>query len=332
LIERAPVVFEEYSATGVLHVHSTKSDGCGEPEEIIESGIAAGLDYIAFNDHRNLALMDEGWHGRTTGGLMSIVGTELQHTNRKSHLLVYGVETIKPLGHILDQLDHVLSMNGLAIIAHPREVRPWVPGYGEYPWDFGTSHPVSGIEVWNWMSSWKRRVNPLNAWKRIHHPDDRVRHPHRDAVDMWFETGGCLIGGADAHGHKILGKAVFDYRMLFDRVRTHILLDKPFQDPSQFTEALRQGRCFISNGIAGDASSYRSAVYEGKLYLKLPETCRVTLRGKGESFRQRVLLEKGVHCLGPVTTPIYIEISRGGRTWIAQGIGSERAMKAGRSE
>ena len=316
---KTPVVFEEHSATGVLHVHSTRSDGYGEPEDIVRSGVKAGLDYIAFNDHRNLTLMEEGWHGRVTDGLMTIVGTELQHTDRKSHLLVYGVDNMKPVGHILDQLDNVLSMNGVAIIAHPVEVRPLVPGYGEYPWRFGVNHPVSGIEAWNWMSSWKRRVNPLNAWKRIHYPDDRVKRPPGDAVDMWFETGGCLVGGADAHGHRIFGKAVFDYGMLFHRVRTHILLDEPFTEPSQFTEALRQGRCFVSNAIAGDASDYRSAVLDGKLYLKLPLTGTAVLREKGRPEQKPVSLDKGVHCMGAVNLPLYIEIQRDGRTWIAEG-------------
>ena len=314
------MVFDKYSATGVLHVHTTRSDGYGEPEEIIKYGIESGLDYIAFNDHRNLKLMQEGWHGKITDGLMSIVGSELQHTDRKSHLLVYGVEVLKPVGHILDQLAHVLSMNGIAIIAHPVEVRPLIPGYGEFPWLLGSEHPVSGIEGWNWMSSWKRRVNPLNGWKRINYPDRKVRNPPKDAVDLWFETGGCLVGGADAHAHKIFGKEVFGYRMLFHRVRTHILLDKPFREPSQFTEALRYGRCFISNAIAGDASEYRSGIHEGELYLKLPASGRVILREKGISSRRPIALEKGTRCLGPVTLPLYIEIHREGRTWIAQGI------------
>jgi len=319
-----PVVFEEFSATGVLHVHSTRSDGYGEPEEIVQAGINAGLDFIAFNDHRNLALMEEGWHGRVTDGLISLVGTELQHTDLKSHLLVYGVESIKPVGHILDQLSSVLDMNGIAIVAHPVEVRPYVPGIGEYPWGFGTDHPVSGIEVWNWMSSWKGRLSPLNAWNRIYHPDRTVLSPPEKAVDMWFETEGCLIGGADAHGHRFFGKEIFGYEMLFNRVRTHLVLDKPFTRPVQFTEALRHGKCFVSNAIAGDASGYRSAVHEGKLYLKLPEDCEVVTKQYGESQAGAVALKRGTHCLGQVTLPVYIEVRRLGRTWIVQGLSTEQ--------
>ncbi len=315
------MVFEKYSAAGVLHVHSTRSDGYGEPEDIVKAGIECGLDYIAFNDHRNLRLMSEGWHGRVTDGLMTIVGTELQHTDKKSHLLVYGVDHINPVGHILDQLDSVLSKNGIAIIAHPVESRPYLPFYGEFPWTFGTDRPVSGIEAWNWMSSWKRGVSPLNGWRRIHNPDLLVKSPPSDAIDMWFETGGCLIGGADAHAHKFFGKEVFGYRMLFERVRTHILLDRPFTCPAQFTEALRHGRCFVSNAIlGGDASEYRSAIHDGSLYLKLPSPGRVLLKEKGKKAQLSDPLQKGIHCLGSVSLPLYIEVQINGRTWIAEGV------------
>lgn len=311
-----PVAFHDHCATGVLHVHTTRSDGRGEPESIVQSGLENGLDYIAFNDHRNLTLMDEGWHGRKIGGLMSIVGSELQHTDLRNHLLVYGVERVNPGGHILRQLDDVLEQGGIALIAHPAEKRPHIPGFGEYPWSFGTDHPVSGIEGWNWMSMWKCRVNPLTVWKRMKKPDERVLGPDPEAVDMWLNTGGCLVGGADAHGHRILGNHVFNYGMLFGRVRTHLLLDEPFTSPDQFTEALRKGRCFISNAIAGDASGFRSAIQEGKLYLKLPGAGEVVVRG-----REPVFLEEGVHCLGPVELPVYLEVRRNGRTWIAQGRG-----------
>lgn len=309
------VAFHEYCATGVLHVHTTRSDGKGEPEEIVEAGLEKGLDYVAFNDHRNLSLMDEGWHGKKTGNLISIVGSELQHTDEKNHLLVYGVNSVDPRGHILSQLDHVLEQGGIAIIAHPTEKRPHVPGLGQYPWSFGTHCPVSGIEGWNWMSMWKRRVNPLNVWNRMRYPDNRVLNPERKAVDMWFKTGGCLIGGADAHGHRILGNHVFNYGMLFERVRTHLLLEEPFTSPEQFTEALRNGHCFISNAIAGDASGFRSKVSDGILYLKLPETGEVRIRG-----RDSAVLSGGEHCLGKVEMPLYFEIHKDGRTWIAQGM------------
>ncbi len=320
MINVTPVVFDKYSATGVLHVHSTRSDGLGEPEEIVHAGLKAGLDYIAFNDHRNLKLMDEGWHGKLTNGLMTIIGTELQHINLRSHLLVYGVNSIDPTGHILDQLDAVLAMNGIAIVAHPFEKRPYIPGYtGQYSWEFGTEHPFSGVEVWNWMSAWKPGVNPLNGWWRYKNPDKRVVHPPTKTVNFWRKTGGALVGGADAHAHRVFGHEVFSYFMLFNRVRTHILLNKSFTEPSQFVEALKAGKCFVSNAIVGDASEYRSAIHNGELFINLPATASIYLNGKSYGLH-----DMGIVNLGKIKLPLYIEIHRNNRTWIAQGYADKR--------
>ena len=48
--------------------------------------------------------------------------------------------------------------------------------------------------------------------------------------------------------------------------------------------------------------------------MKLPGAGEVRLRG-----RDPVVLKEGEHCLGKVETPLYFEIHRNGRTWIAQG-------------
>lgn len=322
MIRTTPVAFPRYCATGVIHVHTTRSDGRGEPGVIVEAALEAGLDYLAFNDHRHLALMDEGWHGKRTDGLLSIVGAELQHTDLKSHLLVYGVDRLNHGGHILSQLEEVNAMGGIAVIAHPREKRPFVPGLGEYPWGFGTGHPVAGIEVWNWMSMWKRRVSPLNILSALNHPDARVISPCAESVDMWMDTGGCLVGGADAHGHRILGRDVFNYGMLFQRVRTHILLDEPLTAPEQFTEALRQGNCFISNAISGDASGFRTSLTPEGLHMKLPGEGEVLIRG-----REPEVHTGGLVFFPDVKPPVYLEVRRNGRTWIAQGRAVRKFVK-----
>ena len=38
---------------GVVHVHSTLSDGSGSPEEIVAAAVAAGLDFVVLTDHNN---------------------------------------------------------------------------------------------------------------------------------------------------------------------------------------------------------------------------------------------------------------------------------------
>jgi hypothetical protein len=61
-------------ATGVVHVHTTASDGGGDGQEVIAAAQAAGLDFVAISDHNNLDLESlEGWHGE----LLVLVGTEV---------------------------------------------------------------------------------------------------------------------------------------------------------------------------------------------------------------------------------------------------------------
>ncbi|HET7874664.1 MAG TPA: hypothetical protein VFN71_03990, partial [Methylomirabilota bacterium] len=39
---------------GVVHVHTTLSDGGGTPEEVIAAGRATGLGFLALSDHNTL--------------------------------------------------------------------------------------------------------------------------------------------------------------------------------------------------------------------------------------------------------------------------------------
>jgi len=38
---------------GVVHVHTTLSDGGGTPEEVVGAARAIGLDFVAITDHNN---------------------------------------------------------------------------------------------------------------------------------------------------------------------------------------------------------------------------------------------------------------------------------------
>ena len=61
-------------ARGVVHVHTTLSDGGGTPEEVIAAAQAVGLDFLAITDHNVVdALPLEGIHD---GLLRLSVGVE----------------------------------------------------------------------------------------------------------------------------------------------------------------------------------------------------------------------------------------------------------------
>jgi hypothetical protein len=309
-----------FEAVGVIHVHTTFSDGRLGPGEILDMADRAGLDFLCFNDHNTLALADRGWHGRRHGAVLSMVGAELQHRDRKSHLLVFGARSLPPRGHILRQLESLKAQGALAVVAHPRETRPLIPFLGGYPWEF-PGHPLlDGVEVWNWMSSWKGGVTPLTLGRRIARPDWYVRHPCPGAVDLWFRVGGCAVGGADAHGHRILFRTVFPYDFLFSRVRTHLLLDRPLSSPGQMEDALRGRRCFISNAMAGDARGFRAGISAGDLLVELPGEGWISVFAVGAPPVHTRLLPPGPHRLRVPPGPLHLEVYRGGRTWISYSL------------
>jgi histidinol phosphatase-like PHP family hydrolase len=55
-------VNEFYEAIGVIHVHSSYSDGSKKIEEIAKIGEHAGLDFLMFTDHGTLKPLHDGHH------------------------------------------------------------------------------------------------------------------------------------------------------------------------------------------------------------------------------------------------------------------------------
>src|SRR6266487_660938 len=102
--------------SGVVHVHTTLSDGAATPDEVIAAARAAGLDFVVITDHNNLeAKKWEGYHD----GLLVIVGTEVSTTAGN----VLGLGIADPVfrfsGDAYDALDDVAALGGAAFAAHP---------------------------------------------------------------------------------------------------------------------------------------------------------------------------------------------------------------------
>ncbi len=84
-----------HDLAGVLHVHSTYSDGTGTVPEIAAAARANGLDFLLLTDHDTLAARDrgeEGWHD----AVLMLVGEEVS-PRRENHYLAFGLE--RPIDH-----------------------------------------------------------------------------------------------------------------------------------------------------------------------------------------------------------------------------------------
>ena len=312
----------------ILHVHTNASDGTASIIEVIEEARSAHVDILGINDHNTLQARDEGfggWHD----GLYVLAGAELEDRYENNHLLVYGIDRLPDSHDTGEQISFVNRNGGICIAAHPTETAGKLRGTRSYPWTLEHVSGLSGIEIWNYMSEWKAGISVFNVPWKLLSPDSYVEHPDPAAVKLWEATGGCAIGGPDAHAFRYgfgpLEMNIFPYGMLFGRLRTHILLDKELSDSSneaetQIISSLRTGRCFISNHLYGDATGFRAMKNDGEILIDLPGKGEIVIRRSGRIIR------KGVHSPGrhrfetAEDGRFYISVIREGRTWISCGI------------
>ncbi|MBN1434848.1 PHP domain-containing protein [Candidatus Fermentibacterales bacterium] len=329
---------------GCLHVHTTHSDGTAAPSEVIGLASAAGLDFLGINDHMSLAARDEigaGWHG----GLLALTGAELNDdSGGLNHLLVYGIDELPPDG--LAPADYPLwvrARGGLSIAAHPREKGSRLPFRTDstraLPW---TEEPrpglLDGVEIWNYMSQWKDGLSPLRLVRSLRSPDRSVVAPDGETVGFWRRCRCAGIGGVDAHCFRPgFGLRVFPYPMLFDRIRTHVLLDPSIRGlqgrkaEQALLEAMLgpEGLTFVSNRLAGDARGFRAFRRSdggecGSLELCLPLDADDCVLDTPQGRKRMGSLPAGGHL---VALPgqercggVAVELWRDGRLWIWCGL------------
>ncbi len=261
---------------GVLHVHSTHSDGSGSVREIVSAAQGVGVDFLVLSDHNGLqAKADgwEGWHGR----VLVSVGEEV--SSRWGHCLAFGtskhVNHRQPLSRILEDIE---TQKGLSFVAHPHGVyRPLVK-LRDHSWKDWRADRFSGLELWSYMFDWVRDFKYHRFFRHYVRPDERIRGPLAETLRIWDRMGRKRrvvgIGSVDAHARRfpLLPFVVFPYADLFKTIRTHILTANPLtgaatQDTSRLLEAVRSGRCFIAFDSLADASTTCFRSTDGRLQM-----------------------------------------------------------------
>ncbi len=258
---------------GVVHVHTTLSDGGGTPEDVIRAAKAAGLAFLGVTDHNNLdAKPLEGYRD----GVLVLVGSEL--STPAGHVLGLGLDRDPPWrfnGDGLDGLEDVRDLGGVPFAAHPFSARAdlrWTGWDLPGPW---------GLELLNGDSDARRagprllltaglyRLNPGYALLQgLPAPDEALRRwdemlARRDVVGL---------AGSDAHSRLALTKkwAVRfpSYESLFAQARDHLLLDRPLRgeaaaDREAVLDAFRRGRFYLGLDALAPATGFRFTVEGG---------------------------------------------------------------------
>src|SRR5688572_17772691 len=108
-----------HDLAGVIHCHSTHSDGTGTVAEIGAAADHAGLDYLLLTDHDTLAAAErgeEGWYGSA----LLLAGFEVS-PRRQNHYLAFGLR--EPIDHAglspAQIVERVEAGGGFGFLAHP---------------------------------------------------------------------------------------------------------------------------------------------------------------------------------------------------------------------
>ncbi|MBZ0202435.1 MAG: PHP domain-containing protein [Ignavibacteria bacterium] len=322
-----------YEYSGAVHIHSVYSDGTGKIEDIARAAFDSGLDFIMMTDHNTLKPVNDGYN-RWINGVMVIIGYEVNDMQNKNHYLAFGLNEVigsyrelgnGELGCKLEAADYVREINekgGIGFLAHPDEERQHLPEHPSYPW-ISDSDEYTGIEIWNHMSEWIEGMDDGNKVDRFLHPLRSIIGPNQKSMKRWDQAAEkrhvTAIGGVDAHALKqnVLGffeVEIFAYKVLFKSIRTHVLIDKPISSNNKdeyhsgvdkILDALKNGKCFISNHYYGSANGFRFfAEFKGitcnmgdvintggrpvVLKVLIPKECRIKLIRNGILIDERV--------------------------------------------
>ncbi len=321
-----PLVDSGYrEAVGVIHIHSTYSDGSLPLEAIAKIANAQNLDFLIVTDHDTLQAKRDGKEGRY-GNTLVLVGEEV--STEGGHYLALRVG--KEIPRQRDPqwtIEAVSAQGGLGFIAHPFwPRRPWK--------DFGV-RGFTGMEIYNavqdvseenpiWLGFWTVMVGSefsLLNWL------DRSE----ESLALWDQLllqGNRVvgIGSPDAHGLQRFGLRLGPYGTMFRLVRTHLLL-KDLSAQALY-DALSRGHAFVGHDLVADTRGFIFAALRGKsvcgvmgdsvkygpglqLYAYLPSPGEIVLFKDGKETSRA----QGQHAVFPLTSPVIyrVEATRKGK-------------------
>jgi hypothetical protein len=140
------------------------------------------------------------------------------------------------------------------------------------PWENWEVQRFTGLEIWNYMSSFKELITTKRSiLHAAFRPDDLMTGPNPETLAAWDRllTEGYRvvgIGNSDAHGTTYhvgpLRHTVFPYDFLFNCVNTHVLLPQPLtgdwlHDKMAIYKAIGQGNAYIGYDIPGNTRGFR---------------------------------------------------------------------------
>ena len=256
---------------GILHIHSSRSDGRGTLAEIAQAAARAGLKFIVVTDHGDGTRAPDPPVYRS--GVLCLDAVEVSTTG--GHYVVMDMPKAPyPLGgEARDVVDDVKRLGGFGIVAHPDSPK------AELRWRDWTA-PFDAIEIINPDTSWRQQMTtPASAertsWPRLLLVERLFSYPIRPAEsiasliqptgvrEQWDASARrrrvVMIAGADAH-------AQIAWRSP-DPPQTRLSLPMPSYDSSFRTMSVRiRPEKALMGDASIDAGVVIRAIRAGHLY------------------------------------------------------------------
>jgi hypothetical protein len=332
-----------YHYSGVIHVHTTESDGTKSIEEVAAIGQEFGLDFMMFTDHMTLSNRDKGKEG-FYGHTLVTVGYEHNDPDDNNHYLLFDSPRVYPKEMPVGEFVAAGARDrAIGIIAHPDEIRNRLGKYPPYPWTDWSVEGFQGVELWNQMSEWMERLSTFNQLVMAFSPRKSMVGPTQRLLKQWDEISRlrkCVgVASVDAHAFPVrmwpLTVEIFPYKVHFKCLRTYVLLREPMSADfamakTQLYDALRDCRAYFANIRWGAPDGFTFVAHGGsekvasggglkdvkdaRIEIALPERAEIRLLRDGEMVLEANAheAEYAVQGLG-----IYrVETWKRGRAWI----------------
>jgi PHP domain-containing protein/carbohydrate binding protein with CBM11 domain len=261
-IVRAALPDRQARASGVVHVHTSFSDGSRKAEDVIRAAQAAGLDYVIITDHNAFEAKPlEGYAGR----LLVMVGTEI--STRSGHILAFGLREprFRFSDDALEVLEDIRDLGGVAVAAHPdsrrKELR-WTGWDLPGPWGLEL---LNGDSQWR-EANWLERIRGISTYAlNSDYALLRLLGPPGGTVERWNRMLAIrsvpMLVGADAHGFP-------SYEAMFKWGRNHVLLERPpsgdaMTDGRAIASSLQRGRGYVALDALAPADGFFFVAEQG---------------------------------------------------------------------
>ncbi|MEE9443700.1 MAG: histidinol-phosphatase [candidate division Zixibacteria bacterium] len=329
--------------TGVIHVHTTDSDGTKTHEEIAVIAREARLDFIIFADHMTLQSLHDG-RERFYDGVLALIGYEHNDTDDCNHYLIFDNDEVFPATWAAAEYVTAAADKGaIGIMAHPDEIRGRDARFRSYPWTDWSVTRFDGIEIWNQMSEWMENLKFYNQLRMVFSPRKFLRSPTDRILRKWDELTSKrkVVGIASVDAHGFLYRAgplkltIFPYKVQFKTLRSHLVLPEPLSKDfitakKQVYGAIREGRVFMSNYRWGDAGQFSFDISNAEESVIMGGTIRLDSKTKARISAPTKRKIKIIHNGNPLfesqsreiefnlskTGTYRVEVYRGRKGWI----------------